>query len=232
MTVHSPKMESSSLAFACSLLTAYNLSESDCQDTDEWVYTFQKVDGAIKIIFIAIVVLENSLTMYVLTAFPSLASPTNTLLRSMACADCLVGVGFACGYLIGGGSSNVYALSGRVFAMNAPNMTSILHILIVGIDRCFAVFMPLRYNSLVTCRRMNIVLMLVWSYSIISSAVVFLVALSQGELFGNASLFVLIHGSVVYMSVMISMCLMHGRIAHLAKKMQMEVANLSVEVSK
>ena len=115
----------------------------------------------------AVIVFGNCLTIVSVVKFRWLRNNTNILICSLSCADLYVGV-----------SSFVYQLSLK-FKTNSDNkfiitytllrvgyISSVLHLATVAIERFIGVNYPLRYHSLVTSRRIMILIATAWGISL------------------------------------------------------------------
>ena len=136
--------------------------------------TFSWTQGIILSVIIPVIILSNALVVYTVWKDPLKnlrnASP-NFILQSMAVADLLVGLvlspvvaywllTIAVAQKMPFSLHAIYSLSTTFLG------ASFAHVLLLSMDRLCAVFRPLKYKAIVTRRRINLAVALLWVYFI------------------------------------------------------------------
>ena len=130
----------------------------------------------------------NIVTIYAVYKTSTMPKTLKTLLLSLACSDVAVGLFVQPLYTFflinwlrldipGCNTQQVWAISGRLFSA-----ASFLGVVAVSVDRFLAVHLHLRYQELVTHRRVVIVVIGIWVYSVFVSLMILWGLLSTRDL--------------------------------------------------
>lgn len=138
------------------------------------ILTFSWIQGIILCVLTPVIILSNASVVYTVWKDPLRnlrnASP-NFILQSMAVADLLVGLilspidaywllTIAVNEKMPFSLNAIYSLSTTLLG------ASFAHVLLLSMDRLCAVFKPLKYKAIVTRRRTNLAVALLWVYFI------------------------------------------------------------------
>ena len=130
------------------------------------------------IVLSPLIVFSNGLVLVSVLRTPALRIPTNILICLLALSDLLVGLIFLplqTGWLL---NFHLYKSCYFYMVMIASGwtfcFTSFLSVVAVSCERYVALFQPLKYASLVTITRVQIIAIVIWSISILMSLIVFL----------------------------------------------------------
>lgn len=136
--------------------------------------TFSWIQGVILSVLAPVIISSNGLVVYAVWKDPLKnlrnASP-NFILQSMAVADLLVGLVLSpvdAYWLLTIAVSEKMPFSFHaIYSLSTTFLgASFAHVLLISIDRLCAVFRPLRYKAIVTRRRINLAVTLLWVYFI------------------------------------------------------------------
>ena len=123
-------------------------------------------------LFVVLIFLVNFLIIYLFSTRESLRTDTNRILASLAVTDMINGV-VTIPLLISTNHHNnkqsLYLAAMVLYRFVATS--TMLHILVVTLERHICVIYPLHYNSLVTKRRIIIALCVVWITSIVYAVI-------------------------------------------------------------
>ena len=126
-------------------------------------------------ILLQVAFLGNALTVSIILRFASLRSLNNTIIASLAVADMMVGLsGTAVFILEKVFNGSIYALSRKLtvtivakFFYQASIYSSAIHLISLGVERSIAIFLPLRYTSIVDETFIKVFLGITWLIAII-----------------------------------------------------------------
>lgn len=154
-----------------------------------------------------LIVIGNALIIIVIRKDPlrTLRSFTSSrILFSMAIADVLVG-SILCplladwSLLIGVGNQPTFSVSLPLAINAALTSVSVGHVLLLTIDRLFALFVPLQYRVKVTNRRVSIATILIWGYALVLGVL-------HAALLDHFIIFSIIYTAQVLIAVTIIIC--------------------------
>lgn len=136
--------------------------------------TFSWVQGIMVCLVEPLIILGNAFVVYAVWKDPLKnlrCSPPNFILQSMAIADLLVGLLLSpmhAYWLFSLAVAQKSALSYHVIYSFSSTLygSSLAHVTLLTIDRFVAVVQPLKYRSIMTRRRINLAISLVWLYFI------------------------------------------------------------------
>ena len=115
-------------------------------------------------------ILGNSITIAAIWSHRDLRRFQNAIIVSLAVADFLVGfIGLVLWLFLQGITISTDFTSGSDFLYNlvallqsTPMTASVLHLIALGVERSIAVFLPLRFNVIVTATFMKVILSTTW----------------------------------------------------------------------
>ena len=138
------------------------------------IITFSWIQGIILSVIAPVIIISNGLVVYTVWKDPLKnlrnASP-NFILQSMAVAHLLVGLMLApvdAYWLLTIAVADKMPFSFHaIYSLSTTFLgASFAHVLLLSIDRLCAVFRPLKYKAIVTRRRINLAVTLLWVYFI------------------------------------------------------------------
>ena len=138
------------------------------------ILTFSWIQGIILSVIAPVIIISNGLVVYTAWKDPLKnlrnASP-NFILQSMAVADLLVGLVLSpvdAYWLLTIAVADKMPFSFHaIYSLSTTFLgASFAHVLLLSIDRLCAVFRPLKYKAIVTRRRINLAVTLLWVYFI------------------------------------------------------------------
>ncbi len=140
---------------------AFLSNSTDGFSAPEWWKTFDLVHATILGILVAIAIVGNTLTIAAVVKFRHLREHHYMLIVSLAVADALVGVAWGI-YTV-----TVFYPLWCFIALDAmiitfPTAVSHLHVLLMAVDRFFAIRFPFRYLSWISDRCIKIFIAIVW----------------------------------------------------------------------
>ena len=146
------------------------------------ILTFSWIQGIILSVIAPVIIISNGLVVYTAWKDPLKnlrnASP-NFILQSMAVADLLVGLVLSpvdAYWLLTIAVADKMPFSFHaIYSLSTTFLgASFAHVLLLSIDRLCAVFRPLKYKAIVTRRRINLAVTLLWVYFICFGIVTFM----------------------------------------------------------
>lgn len=153
-------MDSSSIA--PSVLNGSNSTQAYWwyQQYEQWGRTLVII---IQVAIACFAVVANSLTLTAFYQNRKLRTPSNTILASLATADLLVAIVTILISIVGSGSdSRINILTYLQIFMLLPILSSVCHLLCISIDRFLAIFLPLRYSTLMSFSLAKTMIGLTW----------------------------------------------------------------------
>ena len=126
-------------------------------------------------IFIAMIIVANSVTIFLLMCYRSLRTVTNAFALSLAAADMLTAFSYAVYNVI-----NYTPYANDLVPLGWPCATSLYFIIVsagcslfsltcIAIDRYIAVLHPLSYRTAMSRRRANLMIAAVWIYLVVAA---------------------------------------------------------------
>ena len=112
-----------------------------------------------------------------------------------------------------------------------PASCAAVHLIYIGIDRCIAVFLPLRYTQIVTRRRVIQLVVGAWGYAIITCSAFMLYFFYKQEPFSQNKIWV-VYAFIVYILIAGFQCIIFAKLAILVKKKRQETQCLGGQVMK
>ena len=167
---------------------------------------------------------SNALIVYAIWKTNALHSPSNTLLCCLAITDCLTGLAVAplnvltkVGEIYG--TFEVYCISGVISSLMAYTTASVsfLTLALIAVERYLALYLHLRYISLVTSSRIVKVIAVVWVYMTTLSTLRFV---DTKEIFLRP---VFMMNLTVFLTVtVVCYCKIYSNVLHHRRKMRAE----------
>ncbi len=127
--------------------------------------------GSLTFILFLVTVFGNITLILVILKTPHLRTITNSFILSLATADLLLG------FFIMPFSASLALNGAWTYGSSFCQMTSVIHntcttailvsLMMVSIDRCLAVALPLKYNLIITWNIAGLMIAIVWTYSLI-----------------------------------------------------------------
>ena len=159
-----------------------------------WIFSpaWQRIvtyHGYMAIILTVISILGNTITLVAMVKNRRLRRKENALIVSLAVSDLLVGIlTFLNNILIG---TNVLKHGWTALAMSSmiAIIVSLVHMVVIGLNRFIAVVLPLRYSTLVTKRTIIIMVAMTWAIPTVVMVPVHVHAIGRGRM-PNGILFV------------------------------------------
>lgn len=114
-----------------------------------------------------LIICGNILTIYAVYSTPSLQTPTNNFVISLAMADLIVGVMMPLhsAFLVTPSLPyNKWACLVRITCLLTPCCASIFSLLLIAVDRHIAILDPLHYQTRMSSRKSKILILIVWIY--------------------------------------------------------------------
>ncbi|XP_077997939.1 adenosine receptor A2a-like [Glandiceps talaboti] len=137
----------------------------------------------LNIVFGAAIILENLLVLLSVYINKKLQDMDTFCIVNLACADLLVGIVFSFHFtytiVMPYSCTNIHACAVVFAAMPAMVMVSVFALMVMSIDRYISVSQPLEYATIVTTKRMLIIITIQWVVSIFFGAMP--VILWQGD---------------------------------------------------
>ena len=214
LTIMSNPTESSSNAsFSLEVLDGNTLNDGGCN-----FFCVNEKFASIHLIYLSILLpvalILNSLTIVSVCKFRWMRSNCNILIAALAVAD-IFRIVWRLVY--------VYALRRQwstahrlefyiiVFILSAAENSGILHIVIIGLDRFVAIFLPLRYVAIMTCKKVALLIVSAWGLSIFLALIFFIVLIlpQYGIKFNINSMFIIacIDGILLFIVSTLLICL-------------------------
>ena len=196
-------------------------------------------------VIIALTLLGNSTTLYLIARNKSLQSVTNKFVISLACADLLMG----CIYPLYN-TLNYTTFYTDASELHVPCSISLyfivvsagvsnLSLLAVSIDRYIAVVHPFHYHMKVTERRANVTIVAIWVYIVIASSSLFIVYGQDTMTYYVAPCSMLnlipewyFFGIILPHMLLPNICskILYGRIVCVAQRLESKTYGLNVEL--
>lgn len=145
-------------------VSSVSLNSSNSTEIDQWTAADIIWNGLFFTISIASI-FGNGLTVVAVLRFPSLQTPSNYVITSLAVSDFLQPVGFGIGVLLLTYRTRVCSIYYDILEdvlRSIPIVCSFLHLLLIASDRFIAVMYPLRYHTIFTRRAARNSLVAVW----------------------------------------------------------------------
>ena len=146
--------------------------------------TWRVLQGMMTYSVLLLCVFGNSAALRVFMTPDVFSEARHLLLKSLTFCDLIIGIiQFIVSVVI-----DATALRGPIFIeaivyrlSYIPATCSVLHLVIIGLDRCICLFLPLRYPQIVTRRRAIQLVVLAWVYSTLTSSAFMLCSLYKPE---------------------------------------------------
>ena len=173
-------------------------------------------------------VIGNSLALKIFNSTGVLNSPRHLLLKSLTVCDLIFGLMQVLFSVLSDGTSQLDSTDKVVYMMLTalsaiPVMSSILHLILIGVDRCISIFLPLRYQQIVSKRRVFHLIACSWIYSTLSSCS-FLIAFSyKSESLTNIKRFWAIYILVWYIIIALFQLIIFTKISLVVKKQRQAI---------
>ena len=160
----------------------------------------------------------NLLTLIVVYRFPKLRKINNVIIISLAVSDMLVGfIGLATKTVI---YHAVYLVKVFSFFFNISIYSSLIHVVVLIVDRYIAIFFPLRYVAIVNKTFLKIILPVTWLLACAVFAIpgiLFTLRYNSTKDGQTYLLFLIVAEYVLYFSILISLLLMSIKILLLVR---------------
>ena len=204
--------------------------------------TIQRVFHIIHSCFLGIIsilsLFGNGLTILAVVKFPSLQTPNNYVILSLAVSDLLQPVSVSLVIIMdafqSSACSKYYDIAGAVLG-NVFFMSSFLHLLVIAADRFIAVMRPLRYHSLITFRVVRNTLIATWILSIAICSSVFVFSTggyevpcdSYGETETLVATYQMSLNCTIYILVAVTLIMLYSKIAVVARKHRRQLHSMA-----
>lgn len=132
---------------------------------------FQVGQDLFPIILAVLIVAINAFVLALVYKKKALRTVTNYILCSLAASDLMTGLFSIPVYIACNLTWSIKVCLMSDIILRITSISTVLHLLMVTIDRYLAIIYSLRYHSLVTKKRATIVLALVWSLSMFTSLI-------------------------------------------------------------
>ena len=165
------------------------------------------------------VIIGNTSTIIIILRYRWLRSKTNALIFSLCCVDLGVGIFTVLTYTVEWW--NIFT-AGLWYS-------SVLHLLVIAIERYVAIIYPLRYHSLITKRVIGLLVAFAWFFAILTSSIPFLI-LNHLNISDMKSIHIL--GFVLYMLEGIAVILLYIKILLVVYTQMKQIQCLSLEQKK
>ena len=165
-------------------------------------------EGVIGIVIAIIVIVLNTAEIFVLLRKGRKRKNPENLILSLSWADFLVGLV----YVIFGASKIIadykpkYEPTALTLARNTrlvlafTVVVSVLHILLIAVERFYAVKRPLKYRTVVTKKRINFIITAVWTFSLTLIALLRLLPLVLKRPTGSVARTGVLQGCIIFVS--------------------------------
>lgn len=156
----------------CSDHNRFNKSnEEDEEDDEEMNFGFSADQDVFPLLLTAFIIIINTFVLFLVYKRKVLRTVTNYILCSLAVSDLLTGLCSIPIYL----ACNIIRKPEICFwsevMLRLTSVSTVLHLLMVTMDRYLAIIYSLRYHSLVTKKRAVLVLSGIWSVSLFMALV-------------------------------------------------------------
>ena len=130
------------------------------------------IDGSVSIILAVGIILLNSAEIIVLCRKGGKRKKPEHMILSLSCADCLVGIAYLiCGlgkiiWKYNPNSHQISVVANEIRAsFSFSIVASILHIFVIAVERFYAVKQPFKYRTIITSKRIIVILVIIWIFS-------------------------------------------------------------------
>ena len=186
------------------------------------------------LLYIAITI-SNLLTIICLHRYEFLRRKKNLLIGSLSVADLCVGIGRMIAIVINFlDKRECISLIENFFStellMRYPLYTSVIHLIIIAIDRLVAVVLPLRYESLMPTKMLIVLITFAWAFPFFFLFIKLLTG-RNGPLTGCDEMYITIMAQTVpdlliYFSILTMLIGMHGIILKEAHQQSRRILNM------
>jgi len=137
-------------------------------DSNREIYTieFSAAQDLFPIFLSLLIIIINSFVLLLVYKRKALRTVTNFILCSLAVSDLFTGLFSLPNYIACNMTWNVKVCLMALPLLQITSVSTVLHLLMVTIDRYLAIIYSLRYHSLVTKRRATIFLAIIWTVSL------------------------------------------------------------------
>ena len=186
------------------------------------------------LLYIAITI-SNLLTIICLHRYEFLRHKKNLLIGSLSVADLCVGIGGMITIVIDFLDkreciSLIDIFFGSELVRRYPLYTSVIHLIVIAIDKLVAVVLPLRYESLMHKKMLIVLITFAWAFPFFFLFIK-LLSLRNGSLTGCDERYINVMAETVpdlliYLSILTMMIGIHGIILKEARQQSRKIANM------
>ena len=187
------------------------------------LYTYYFVS---QLIMCCIIILGNLGTLLCFVKYRKLQKQRYTLICSLAVSDLMVGLSNGINILwekLRNSDQCMTSASALLLSNIIMSVVfiSVVHVIVIGMDRWIAVMFPLRYPTVVTVKTTTAMVIICWGLPLICMAPNLIIAMIHNDTSCTANLYnapIAIMGISVYCFILLLMSSIYGKIWHVAHK--------------
>lgn len=148
----------------------YHLNQTDQDDPHEVTVGFIPIVDTVPVVLAVLIIAANGIGILLFIRNRRLRNTTNTFLVSLAISDLTTGLFAIPFYLVCSATQSTLCTTALLF-WRFTTTSTVLHLLVVTLDRYVAIVHAIRYHTIVTRSRASLAIFIIWALSLFVSLI-------------------------------------------------------------